>query len=182
MKYLLFLWVGACCCLLPSFGQKPYIIAGIVCDDAGVPLLGASIVVSPGNRGEISSEDGRYVISGLQPRTYVLLVSYMGYEKYTDTLHLEGNLVRDIRLLPSVQNLQEVVIGGNYAQIRNREEALSLEVVNDEFLKQNTDEDLSHRRNEVKGAIVARPKDGSHSATHVEKIIPDRQSQHPKNA
>jgi len=137
MKYLLFLWAGISCCLLPSFGQKPYSIAGIVSDEAGVPLPGASIVVSPGSRGEISAENGRYIIASLQPRTYVLSVSYMGYEKYIDTLHLEGNLVRDIRMKPSVQNLQEVVIGGDYAKIRSREEALSLEVVNDEFLKQN---------------------------------------------
>jgi len=94
-------------------------------------------MVSPGNRGEISAEDGRYVIAGLQPGTYVLFVSFMGYEKHHDTLHLEGNLARDIRMKLSVQNLQEVVIGGDYAHIKSRDEALSLEVVNDEFLKQN---------------------------------------------
>lgn len=137
MKYLMFLWAVILCCLLPTFGQKPYIITGIVSDEVGLPLPGASIVVSPGNPGIISAEDGKYFIAGLQPGTCVLLVSYMGYEKYIDTLHMEGNLIRDIRMKPSVQNLQEVVIEGDFAQIRNREEALSLEVVNDEFLKQN---------------------------------------------
>ncbi len=137
MKYVLFLWAGILCCLPPSFGQKPYSITGIVSDEAGLPLPGASIVVSPGNTGIISAEDGRYFIAGLQPGTCVLLVSYMGYEKYIDTLYLKGNLVRHIRMKPSVQNLQEVVIEGDLTKIRNREETLSLEVVNDEFLKQN---------------------------------------------
>lgn len=137
MKKLLFILTGLFLCLLYSYSQKPYTIAGVVSDEEGLPLPGATIVVSPGSHGVVSGEDGRYSISGIQPGACFLTASFLGYEQYIDSLKLSDNIVLNIQMEPALQNLQEVEISGEYAHIRSREESLNLEVVNDEFLKQN---------------------------------------------
>ena len=110
MKHLLFVWTGIFICLLSSYSQKPYTIAGLISDEDGLPLPGASVVISPGSMGVVSGTDGRYSISGVQPGDYLLVASFLGFEPHEDSLKVKGNLLLDIRMKASVQNLQEVVI------------------------------------------------------------------------
>ncbi len=137
LKKLLLMWTGIFICLISSYNQKPYTITGIVTDEEGIPLPGASILISPGYQGVVTREDGRYSIAGIQPGAYLLTVSFLGYERHTDSLNIGGNYILNIRLEPFLQSLEEVAIIGEYALIRSKEEPLNLELVNDEFLKQN---------------------------------------------
>lgn len=170
MKYALLLCTGMLLWLTAAHAQKPYIIAGFISDEKGLPLSGASVVVSPGeqgmvapgnlqevshdvfgDQGVVTGSDGRYIISGLQPGDYILKVSFVGYETSIDTLVLSQNLTRDIQLTPEVQSLLEVVITGQYAEIRSREEPLNIEVVNDAFLKQHLGGSLMHSLDRLPG-------------------------------
>jgi iron complex outermembrane receptor protein len=137
MKYML----AALVCILgwvqPLHGQLPFTISGIVADEQNRPLPGTSVTLSPGTSGVVTNTDGRYSFTGLPPGTYVLQFSFLGYEKRTDTLRIRNNTVLNIALERSLQNLQEVVVTGDYAEIRQREESLNLEIVNETYLRQN---------------------------------------------
>lgn len=121
----------------PANSQNTFNITGTVVDEKDRPLLGTTIVLSPGNTGTAADADGQYSFAELRPGKYVLHASFIGYEDYTDTLLLETNMEWDIRMKPSLVNLQEVVVTGDYEEIRKREESLNVEIVNEKYLKQN---------------------------------------------
>jgi iron complex outermembrane receptor protein len=137
MKYLLMLLACIVGFIQPVYSQITLNITGKVVDENDRPLLGATIVLSPGNIGTAADAGGRFTFSGLKPGEYVMHVSFMGYEDHIDTLTIEDNREWNIRMEPSLVNLQEVVVTGDYAEIRKREESLNLEIVNEKYLKQN---------------------------------------------
>jgi iron complex outermembrane receptor protein len=137
MKYMLVLFACIIGFNKTANSQNTFNITGTVVDEKGRPLLGTAIVLSPGNTGTAADADGRYSFSGLQSGRYVMHASFVGYEDYTDTLLIEKNTAWDIRMEPSLVNLQEVVVTGDYEEIRKREEPLNLEIVNEKYLKQN---------------------------------------------
>jgi iron complex outermembrane receptor protein len=137
MKNMLVLLACMICFIQHVNSQVPFTINGTVVDEKNRPLPGTSVFLSPGNIGSVAAMDGRYSFIGLEPGKYVIHASFIGYEKYSDTLILESNLSWDIRLEPSLLNLQEVVIKGDYEEIRKREESLNIEIVNEKYLKQN---------------------------------------------
>ncbi|MFW5822801.1 MAG: TonB-dependent receptor, partial [Tangfeifania sp.] len=54
-----------------------------------------------------------------------------------EEIDLTGNRKLNIRLKPRLQTLQEVIITDDYAEQRQRDESLNVEIVNDQFLKQH---------------------------------------------
>lgn len=137
MKHILLMGLCLMSFMESAFGQIPYTLSGKVSDQKGQALPGATLVLHPGSYGGISDQDGSYTMVGLPPGEYVLSCSFLGYEKLVDTLQVRNNVRWDIQLAPSRQSLQEVVVTGEYAEIRAREEALNLEVVHEAFLKQH---------------------------------------------
>jgi TonB-linked SusC/RagA family outer membrane protein len=58
-------------------------INGTVLDEKNAPVEGASIVLTPGNKGTSTNKDGKFTYSQLTPGTYTLEVSFVGYESQT---------------------------------------------------------------------------------------------------
>ncbi|MFH5831005.1 carboxypeptidase-like regulatory domain-containing protein [Halalkalibaculum sp. DA384] len=90
---------------------------GIISDNStGQPLYGANVVLKPvaGEKfmGAAADGDGFYRISSIEPGTYSLRISYIGYRPYTDTLDLdEGeNRTVNVSLQPDDAQLEEVVV------------------------------------------------------------------------
>jgi iron complex outermembrane receptor protein len=137
MKLLLVMLACVIGFIQPVYSQISHHITGTVVDENDRPLPETTIALSPGNIGTSADADGRYFFSGIQPGKYVMYASYVGYEDYTDTLIIDHNMQWDIRMKSSLVNLQEVVVTGDYAEIRKREASLNLELVNEKYLKQN---------------------------------------------
>lgn len=57
----------------------PQQINGIVTDDSGEPVVGASVVLNPGNRGTSTGADGKFVFNSVEPGNYTIEVSFVGY-------------------------------------------------------------------------------------------------------
>ena len=117
--------------------QETYSLSGTITDRDNNPLPGAYVQVSPGNRRAVSGNDGRFFISDLPEANYTVEVSFVGFQQYRRTVFLRENYELKIKLIEKMQTLQEVIVADNYAEKRNREESLNVEVVNNEFLKQN---------------------------------------------
>ena len=88
-----------------SFAQnKP--INGLVLDDAGQPVMGASILVKGSTVGAMTDADGKFVLNASIGKT--LLISYVGYERQEVKAKLDLKIV----LKSSDQNVGEVVVTG----------------------------------------------------------------------
>ena len=95
-----------------SFGQ--YSITGIVKDAAtGEALLGANVIVEENSKGASADYNGKFIIEDLAPRSYVVLVSYLGYESISETVVIKDRSVNltfelkakasDVQILPIIR-------------------------------------------------------------------------------
>ncbi len=84
------------------------IVSGIVTDESGVPLPGASITVLGTTTGTVTDIDGNYTIS--VPDGATLVFSYIGYE--SKTVEVGAQTTLNISLSQDAASLEEVVVIG----------------------------------------------------------------------
>ena len=98
---------------LQLFAQKRFNISGTIKDaTTGEQLIGASLrIVQMPQRGTTTNNYGFYSIS-VPEGDYTLEFSYIGYNKFTQTVSLHHNQTLNISLTPK-SSLQEVVISSN---------------------------------------------------------------------
>ena len=100
---------------LGLFAQK-YTFNGYVKDASnGEALIGATVFVKQVNNGTVTNEYGFYAIT-LEPGTYDIQFSYIGYVAQSRTITLSGNQRIDIELQPESTQLEEVVVKGDLEQ------------------------------------------------------------------
>lgn len=106
---------------LQAQGYRNYTIRGAISDQqTGLPLESASIILkelkTDAESVTISNLNGLFEFRQVQSGTYILSARYIGFISYTDTLVVVGyqqTIVQNIRLQPSKEDLDEVVISGN---------------------------------------------------------------------
>ncbi len=133
------LWLFICAWLYPLhiFSQQTYNVSGQVKDERNQPLPGATVLMPRVQKGTVSDVNGYFYLNGFNSGNYIVEISFLGYETFKDTLNLQKDIALAIRLKPSLKSLQEVVITDNYAEQRKKEEPLNIEIVNDNYLRQN---------------------------------------------
>jgi len=95
--------------------QEEASLRGYVRDaTTGETLLQANVVVNGTNWGTATNNSGYYTLRGLEPGTYTVVFSYVGYQTRADTVSLEGGEKRrlDVRLVPVDYEAEEVVVTG----------------------------------------------------------------------
>lgn len=117
--------------------QTLYEVSGTVVDENNEPLTGASVFLFPVKRGTVTDANGIFSIKNLSKGRYTIEISFVGYKTLIDTIVLVGNKKYKFQLDVSALSLQEVVVTDNYSETRKKEESLNIEIVNDEYLKQN---------------------------------------------
>ncbi len=136
MRFLRWLITGLWLCSIPLTGQT-YTLFGRVTDERDHPLHGASVMISPTNGGAVTGTDGKFLLENLPSGELLLTIAFLGYERYTEKVQLQDDLHLEVQLAPAFQSLHEVVITDDYSDKRIAEEPLSIEIVNDAFLRQN---------------------------------------------
>ena len=120
-----------------SNAQTHFEVSGTVVDENNKPLTGASVFLFPVKKGTITNANGDFSINNLTKGRYTIEISFVGYKTLIDTISLAGNRTYNAQLDVSSLSLQEVVITDNYIETRRKEESLNIEIVNDDYLKQN---------------------------------------------
>ena len=120
-----------------AFSQSNQELEGIVTNLENIPLKGALVKINELNKGAISDENGAFKISGLQRGSYEINISFLGYENLITRVSLPMAGPFQFRLNKTPISLQEIVISDNYAIDRKKEESLGIEIVNEDYLKQN---------------------------------------------
>ncbi len=111
-----------------TFAQNQ--ISGLITDNTGEPLIGASILIKGTNSGTITDYDGKYELT-IEPTHKVLQISYTGYEEQEITI---GNrTVIDIILGESISLIDEIVVVGYGTQKRSKISGAVSTVTSDEI-------------------------------------------------
>ncbi|MCW9708242.1 SusC/RagA family TonB-linked outer membrane protein [Fodinibius salsisoli] len=89
-------------------------ISGTVTDAAtGETIPGANVYISELQKGAATNAEGEYEITNVEPGSYSLTASYVGYEQYQTTITVaDEDLTLDIQLTQSVEIGEEVVVVG----------------------------------------------------------------------
>ncbi|WP_010523039.1 TonB-dependent receptor [Aquimarina agarivorans] len=106
-------------------------IQGVVNDKelAGSPLPFADVYLKGTTKGTTTDFDGKYVIENIDPGTYTLVISFVGYEaqEFPNTLVKDGEtLTVNATLSASAASLSNVIVQGTSA-VKESESALLVE-------------------------------------------------------
>lgn len=107
-------------------------IYGKVIDETGTPVLGASVILEGTTKGAQTDFEGNYRITNVEPDSYNLVVSYVGYEMQTAfnvVIRSKGTPAYNFTLKESAESLNEVVILNANRISRPRETPLSTQTL-----------------------------------------------------
>src|SRR5436190_4868508 len=86
-------------------------IAGHVTDSSGGALVGAQVTVQPKGVSVVSDARGQFFINDLEPGSYTVTVTYVGFEAFTQTVNVTAGQAANIEAKLGVesQNLEVLV-------------------------------------------------------------------------
>ena len=99
-------------------------VTGVVNEErSGQPLPGVTVLVEELGIGSATNIDGIYEITGLEPGTYSVRFSFVGFRPQTETVSLDPGqeLTLDVTLQEAALDLEEVVVTGTGGETRRRE-------------------------------------------------------------
>lgn len=91
-------------------------ITGVVTDDFGEPVIGATVRVKNANNGTITDVNGNYSVNAA--KNAILVVSFVGYK--TQEVAVKGKTLINITLIEDSQMLEETVVIG-YGSVKKRD-------------------------------------------------------------
>lgn len=99
---------------------------GVVFSEDGEPLPGATLVLTPGNYGQITDADGRFFFSGLCQRTFKVKVQFLGHEDAEIEIDAQKRIIHEIHLKFAVKSLKEIVVEGENANTEHAQNYVTL--------------------------------------------------------
>lgn len=91
------------------FSQKTYTISGYITDENGEELIGATVFISDLQIGGVTNEYGFYSIT-ITEGEHELIYSYIGFQNHNETINLTENLKKNISLVSTSEEIDEVTI------------------------------------------------------------------------
>lgn len=97
-------------------------------------------------KGAISNHESEFVIRGIKPGKYKILIHYVGYKNFEEVLTIKenDNITKNVKLIPDVIGLDEIVVTGIASRREKSISDVSVARINAEELQEmNTYQDLS---------------------------------------
>jgi TonB-dependent receptor len=145
--------------------QNTGAVAGVVIDgDTGGPLPGANVTIQGTATGTATDLNGRYKIPGLDPGTYDIVFSFIGFQQKTVTgVEVQAGQTTnvDITLAPESEQLDEVIVTAEAARdseaglLRQRQKAAGVsDAISAEAIGRAGAGDAADAMSKVTGASV----------------------------
>lgn len=111
--------LSAASCFVVLAASAQLTITGTVIDEQDQPLAGAHVVIDHTLLGVMTKADGTFVIKNLTAGKFLLIFSFVGYQKMEYPVDLVQSTDLKIKLLPSRVLADEVIIRGIRAGLKD---------------------------------------------------------------
>ncbi|MEO9870147.1 TonB-dependent receptor [Ekhidna sp.] len=130
------------------FAQKGSITGTVTDSSTGEKLIGANIVVKGTLNGDVTDINGKFSIGSLSDGSYIIVVSYVGYEAQEQSVTVSGSVATvDFQLIEGTVFGEEIVVSGTRRPEKITESPATIEVISKKDLENwgsfNTGELLS---------------------------------------
>jgi iron complex outermembrane receptor protein len=150
LKRLLFIVLAAL--LLPIFAKAQLTLSGKVTDQlTQTPLSGATIRLK-NKAALISDQSGNFTIKNLNPGTYSVTVSFLGYKSIEKSINLDDNQILNFELSTSSYLAEEVIVRATRAS--DKSATTYKNISKKEIEDNNFGQDLPFILNNTPGVVV----------------------------
>ena len=119
-------------------------------DEAGEPVIGASVKVVGSKTGTVTDFNGKFTVSA--PSNGQLEISYVGYE--TQTVRINGQSEIFVTMKEDAQSLEDVVVIGYGTQKKKLVTGATVQVKGDDIAKLNTTSALEAMQSSTPGVQI----------------------------
>ena len=137
-------------CLFPLGAMAQSIVKGTVNDEAGDPVIGATVKVQGSQKGAITDFDGKFSVEAASNAT--LIISYVGYETQTVKVAGKGDIV--ITLKEDNTTLNDVVVIGYGTMKKKLVTGATVQVKGEDIAKLNTTNALEAMQSSTPGVQI----------------------------
>lgn len=149
MKRILFF---ICLAWLPFAVFSQFTISGKIYDSqTKTALVGAGILVENTFKATVTNDDGSFEIKNLKKGSYIIKISYIGYQPQSDSVDLTSNKELRVYLQPTLLLTDEVIILANKASANTP--ATYKNISHAELQKINLGQDLPFLLNTVASVV-----------------------------
>tara|TARA_R110002049_G_scaffold309094_1_gene516823 strand:+ start:15545 stop:17836 length:2292 start_codon:yes stop_codon:yes gene_type:complete len=129
------------CCISWGINAQNFKIQGQIFSDHEI-LPFANVILESTSKGTMSDAEGNYTIKGIEPGTYTIIASFLGYRPQKKKITITD---ADITVLFNLENeaLDEVVITGTRTEKRRTDSPVIVNLINSETLEAVVATDLS---------------------------------------
>ncbi len=130
--------------------------SGKIFDSAGLPLIGANIVVKGTTIGTISDLDGNYTLTGINAGKQVLVASFIGFSNMEQTIEIKANQITnlDFTLAEDITSLDELVVIGYGVQKKKLSTGATSQVQGEDLEKLRTTDALQAMQGQMTGVNI----------------------------
>ncbi|MEO9966853.1 MAG: TonB-dependent receptor [Reichenbachiella sp.] len=136
MKCFFWLIIGL---LASTSGLAQLQLSGVIYDaESKEPLPGAIVSIHELDVSIVTDIEGKFLFENIRPATYHLHISYMGFKAQTmvKSIRGQGEYLR-VYLESTALELNEIIVESNHYKTGPKEQTLSMEILDAEFLAKN---------------------------------------------
>ena len=137
-------------CLFPMGALAQSIVKGTVIDEAGEPVIGASVQVQGTKTGSVTDFNGNFSVQASSNAT--LLISYVGY--VTEKVSVQGRNNINVTLREDATTLNDVVVIGYGTQKKKLVTGATVQVKGEDIAKLNTTNALEAMQSSTPGVQI----------------------------
>lgn len=141
-----------------AMAQSQGTVRGTVTDaQTGESIPGVNVALEGTQQGAATSADGTYQISGVEPGSYTLVASFVGYDRRTRQVQVRAGetTVANINMTPADVELDEVVVTALGTEREERAVSTSVQQVDGADLDASNDENfVNSLKGKVSGASI----------------------------
>ena len=152
-KPLVFLFL---LCLFPLGAMAQSIVKGTVIDEAGEPIIGATVKVEGSNEGAITDFDGNFSVNAASNAT--LNISYVGY--VTQQVNVSGRSNINVTLVEDTNTLDDVVVVG-YGTMKKSDISGSVATINREQMERKVPVNVAQALQGAAAGVMVTNQDGA---------------------
>ncbi|GAB4252608.1 MAG: TonB-dependent receptor [Vicingaceae bacterium] len=127
--------------LLPVvlLGQVNGTIKGVIKDENNNNIPFVNVGLKGTKKGTAADENGKFVLSNIQPGDYVLQFSAVGYEQLSKSIELKAGRTLNLQIImkSTAAQLKQVVVTATLQEVERKESPIPVEVFKPAFFKKN---------------------------------------------